>query len=90
MFFTVWSEYTRLLTSESQTAPARLLFFAPIAKYIDEIFPNPEVSILNLDIPNTDWTGPYQNQLSSCLLLICHHFLIIGWSCVYHFTTIKI
>ena len=41
--------------------PARFLFFAPIAKYLDEIFPDPddpEVSILSPDIPDTDRTGP--------------------------------
>ena len=41
--------------------PARFLFFAPIAKYLDEIFPDPndpEASILSPDISDTDWSGP--------------------------------
>ena len=37
--------------------PARFLFLAPIANYLDEIFPDPEGSIRSPDIPDIDRTG---------------------------------
>ena len=36
--------------------PARFLFLAPIAKYLDEIFPDPEASIWSPDVPDVNRT----------------------------------
>ena len=66
--------------------PARGLFFAPIAKYLDKILPtwtDPDVSIWSPNVPNTDWTDWSQNRfmfafanLSSLLLFIDVMYII--------------
>ena len=74
--------------------PARFYFPPPpIAKYLDEIFSDPdnkEVSILSSDIPNTDRTG-VRTVLSPHLLLICHYFFYsLVYISVHHFLHTKI
>ena len=60
--------------------PSRL-FLHPIAKYLDEIFPDPEASIWSPDIPDIDQTEPCIKTVLCVihvmvrLLLICHHFV---------------
>ena len=46
--------------------PARFLFLAPIAKYLDEIFPDPEVSIWSPNIPDINRTGPDRTGPDQC------------------------
>ena len=68
--------------------PNRFLFFTPIAKYLDESFPdpyNPEVSILS---PVNIWHWPNQTGVRTVLcsrLLIGHHFFYL-LVCIIHYS----
>ena len=69
-----------------------ILFFAPIAKYLDEIFlspDDPEVSILSLDIPDTDQTGPVTGPFYVHVRCNLSSFLLFV-GVYYNFSTIKI
>ena len=57
-FFNAPIQLTRLLTPQSQTAHPDFLFSIPIAKCLDEIFPDPKESIFSPNIPDTDRTRP--------------------------------
>ena len=59
--------------------PAKFLFFAPITKYLDEIFPNPddpEVYILSPDILDTDQTGLVSGPFHVCVCCYLSSFLL--------------
>ena len=58
--------------------PTRFLFLAPIGKYLDEIFPDPEVSIWSPNIPDIDQTGPVLGLFYVC---ICCKFVIFSFIC---------
>ena len=58
MFFNALIRLNPTINTPIPDGPARFLFFHPIAKYLDEIYPDldPDVSILSPDIPDIDWT----------------------------------
>ena len=67
--------------------PARFLFFALIAKYLDEIFPDPldpEVYILSPDIPDTDHTRPNWCQYNFMFAFVVNLSSFLG---IFHFVS---
>ena len=60
----------------NEDRPAKLLFLTLIAKYLDEIFPYPEVSIQNPVFPDIDRTDRCQD----CLMFAFKLYIKTGWT----------
>ena len=86
-FFTAPIRFNPTINTPIPDHPARFSFLVLIAKYLDEILPDPDQPG---DITEPDRTS-VRIVLRPCLMLICHHFFYsLVYANVYHVTSIKI